>query len=314
MLFVEGLSRLLPDHLTADLRAWVDDFAVRQGIPRYQISRLRISSPPPMTAPTTSYVMTELRPYGADEQRYLSRISLRHHGPVDQVLHGQVLHDDGVPLTLTEIPSLFDLVLSGVWDATTVEINELVIEFLLPFELLGHAVDQWQVQTDRVPHPVGAEHLVVVRSSDREKRSHVQWRRKTSHLRNGQAAVRWMDPFEDDVTQLYFDLLDERVPCLALTRPPRLAREMGSDAISAGISAGVPVIVWCRADAHAALFTARLRADLDQRGGADLPVLVHRLRRDCVRFGDPTGAHITLIWDPADQPTGLVVRHQAPTQ
>jgi hypothetical protein len=314
VLFVEGLSRLLPDHLTADLRAWVDDFAGREGIPRYQISRLRISSPPPVSAPATSYVMTELLPYGADERRYLPRISLRHHGPEDQVLHGQVLHDDGVPLTMTEIPSLFDLVLSGVWDATTVEINNLVIEFLLPFQLLGHAVDQWQVQADMVAHPVGAEHLVVVRSGNRDKRSHAQWRRKTSYLRNGQATIRWVDPFEDDLTQLYFDLLDEDSPCLALTRPPRPARKMGRDAISVGISTGVPVIVWCRDDAHAAPFTARLRAGLDQRSGADLPVLVQRLRRDCVRFGDPTGAHITLIWDPADHPTGLAVRHQAPKQ
>jgi hypothetical protein len=313
--FVEELSRRLPQRLASGLRAWVDDFSGRESIPRYQISRLRISSSPPPPAPTTGYVMTELSPYGADERRYITRISLRHDGPRDRVLRGQVLHDDGMPLTMTEIPALFDYVLSSVWDAATVEIEDVVIEFLLPIELLNHAVDQWPVQTDVVAHPVCVDHLVVVRSTNRVqlRRSHAQWRLKTNRLRSGQSAIRWMDPYDmNGMDQLYYDLASEGSPCLILTRPPVPTRSLGRDAVSIGIRTGVPVIVWCRDEANAASLTARLRAHFAQSDVTDLPILVQRLRTDNVRFGDPVGAHITLVWDLADQPVGPVVRHQAP--
>ena len=40
--------------------------------------------------------------------------------------------------------------------------------------------------------------------------------------------LRWVDPFDEDgVTRLYYDLLDEDPPCLALTRPPRPAPRDG---------------------------------------------------------------------------------------
>jgi hypothetical protein len=206
-------------------------------------------------------------------------------------------------------------VLSGVWDATTVEIEDVVLEFLLPIELLGHAVDQWPVETDVVAHPVCVDHLVVVRSRDRLqlKRSHAQWRQKTNGLCNGRATIRWMDPYDENgLDQLFYDLVGDGSACLVLTRPPVSTRSLGRDAVSIAIRTGVPVIVWCRDEANAGSFTARLRAYLAESNVAELPDLVQRLRTDNVRFGEPTGAHITLIWDLADQHTGLVIRHQAP--
>jgi hypothetical protein len=314
LIFLEGLSRRLQSPATAELRDWVDLFAAREGIPSHLISRIRISSPPASTAtPATGYLLTELYPDGADDMRYLSRITLLHGDRSDRPA-GYVLHDGRTPLTIGEIPSLFDDVLSGMWDATSIDMDELVIEFLLPFGLLGHAVDQWEVQADVMAHPVCVEHLVLVRYRNRPRRSHGKWRQRTRRLREGNTTIRWADPNDaSDVSgNLFRDLANSLTPCLALLRPPRLAGELGNDAVSIGIWTGVPVMVWCRDDASTDAFVAQLTSYLSQNSLADLPALVQQLRTGTFGLAEPPGAHITLIWDLQDEPTAPVVRLQAP--
>ncbi len=318
--FLEGLCQLLqedlPAEITADLHSWVDEFARREGIPPHQIMRLRLSSPPIAPPAVTGYVITELWSDGPDQHRYLSRISLRYGDRRDQAPHGRVFWVAKQPLPLTEIPTLFESVLSEVWDDTTVELDRLIIEFLLPFRILDHAVDQWPIQTDMLAHPVCVEHVVVIRSRDRQtlRSSHPQWRQKTRRLRNGWAATHWADPngSDESVSQLFYDLVGDGAPCLALLNPPVLPPILGKDAISIAIQTGVPVIVWCRNTASAASFERRLRAFLNSNDPIDLPNFIHQLRKDCVRFRDPTGDFITLMWDLADEPVGLATRLQAP--
>jgi vWA-MoxR associated protein C-terminal domain/vWA-MoxR associated protein middle region 0/Effector-associated domain 2/Trypsin-like peptidase domain len=312
--FLEGLSRRLPEAETGGLRAWVDDFAAREGIPRHLISRLRISSPP-SSAPATGYLLAELSPDGPDEQRFLSRITLLR-GDRRRQPRGRVLHLGREALTISQLQRLFDSVLTGLWEAPTVDFDDLVIEFLLPFGLLGQAVDQWEVQAEVMAHPVCVEHRVVVRCRDRVtlRRSHLQWREKTRQLRNGHATIRWADPHDrsDLGDRLIRDLVGDGAACLAFVRPPVLASSLGDDAVSIAIRTGVPVIVWCRDEASAGSFVARLRAYLDQEGVADLPSLVRQMRTESVRSPDRGGAHITLVWDLEDEPTAPVIQHQAP--
>ena len=316
--FLELLCLLLPPSPTiSDLRSWIDAFSNRQGVPRRLISRLRVSPPPPPLQRTTGYVMTELSRFGADESHYLTRITLRACGGDDQVLRERELHYDDTPLTIAEIPALFDSTLSCVWDATTAGMEEMVIEFVLPLELLGNDVDQWIIN-DVVSHPVCSEHHVRVRSTDRKMlwQSHKYWRQKTTRLHSGQVTPRWISPHDEyDFTQLFQELIDEDTPCLVLTRTPTTTRSLGNDPLSVGIRTGVPVIIWCRDEANIGAFTARLRAYLAQHNNnaAGLRGFVRQLRTDNVRFGDLPGAHITLIWDPADGPASTTIRHQAPT-
>ncbi len=314
--FLEELSRMLGQPMAAGLWSWVDSFSGHEFIPHYEITRLRISSPPPPSGPVTGYVVTELTPDGPDDHRYITRITLRHGGGANRMPLGQVLYDSPRPLAIGDVPPIFEYVLSGVWDAASVELEDVVIEFVLPLELLGHAVDQWPIQTDVVAHPVCIDHLVVVRSADRRqlKRSHFQWRRKSVLLGHEEAKTYWMDPADESgMGKLYNDLTDERVLCLALTRPPKLPRWLGRDAVSIGIATGVPVIIWCRDESHAVYLTARLHSHFAQQNIAELPGLVQQLREAYVRSADPpVGAHVTLIWDVADRPSGLVTRHRAP--
>jgi hypothetical protein len=315
--FLEELSQFLPQQTVDGLRTWVNDFAGRENIPRHLILRLRISRPPTAPSSAIGYVLIELRPDGADDQRYMITVTLRHPEVGSPIPQGQVLHESRTPLTIAEIPDIFDSVLSRVWEAASLEIDQLVIEFLLPFSLLSYPVDQWEVQTDQIAHPVGVEHLVVIRVRDRQdlRRTHAQWREKSRRLRAGQATVRWVDPLnEADIsTRLFADLVAGGAQCLALVRPPQPAQSLGNDAVSVGVWTGVPVMVWCRDESSATSFTALLRDYFERHDLTSLPSHIQRMRRDFVRFGDPAaGAHITLVWDLEDEPISPAIRYRAP--
>jgi hypothetical protein len=263
----------------------------------------------------TWYLMVEVLPYGPDVLRYLSRISLQRRNGRDEVARGRVVQAVDEPRLIGELPALLESALAAVWEMPPAEIDHLVIEFLLPFTLLGHPVDQWMVEADIIRHPVGIDHRVVVRCSDRRTSTYPRWREKSRLLREGRGGVRWVDPGEaDDAgTRLYADLVIDGAACLALIRPPELASSLGGrDAVSIGLAAGVPVMVWCRDPGSASSFDSRLRAFLDRRGIMGLPDFVLDLRRDSVRSADPVGAHITLIWDPQDDSVLPVNRFQAP--
>jgi vWA-MoxR associated protein C-terminal domain/vWA-MoxR associated protein middle region 0 len=314
--FLEALARHLPEAATNDLRDWVDDFALRDDIPRHLISRLRLSEPRSDGKEPTSYLLAELLDFGPDEARYLSRVTLLQGNRRDWPPNARVLHGATKPLDVTDIPRLFDSVLDDMWERPDIDIDELVIEFLLPLELLGLAVDQWQVQADGLAHPLCVEHHVVVRYRDRArvKRSHRQWREKTRRLREGTATVRWADPNDNAAAgRLFNELFPGGAPCLALERPPVLSRSLGGDAVSAGIMAGVPVIIWCRDKASAGSFAAQLGTHLGQQGVLEVPAFVERMRSEFNKSSLPPGEHITLIWDLADEPTSLVTLYQAPS-
>jgi len=315
--FLEALARQLPGEHADGLHRWVDGIAQREGIPRHLISAIRLSTRPASRNTVTGYLLTELRDYGADDTRYLSQVRLLQGRRDGRLPRGQVLYNGDAPLTLGEIPARFDAVLSELWTMPDLLIDELVVEFLMPLRLLGLPVDQWQVRTDTLAHPLCAEYHVVVRYRDRQEvgRAHGRWRTKTQQLRDGNREMCWVDPDDEtEVHRLYTKLLVTDTPFLAMLRPPAVPGPLlGSDAISAGIWAGVPVMIWCRDSESATSFADLLRAHLSQPRPLDLPALVRQVRGESFKSDDAQlGAHITLIWDLADEPTSLVSRFAAP--
>ena len=314
--FLEGLARRLPAEPAGHLRAWVDDFVLRENIPRHLIPGLRLSSRPADADQTMSYLLTELSAFGPDDQHYLSRVTLLQGDRRGTPLNALVLHPGKTPLGIAKIPELFDSVLDDMWERPDVNIDELVIEFLLPLELLSLAVDQWPIQPGELAHPLCVEHHVIVRLSGRAqlaKRGNGQWRAKTRQLREGNATVRWVDPNDTaSASRLFNELFRGGAECLALEHPPVLSRSLGGDVVSSGIRAGVPVILWCRDAASAQSFTAQLRNHLGQRDVPEVPDLVQQMRSDFLQSSFPAGEHITLVWDLEDEPTSLVTRYQAP--
>ena len=74
--FLEGLAQRLPTAAVDNLRSWVDDFARREDIPRHLVSRLRLSRPPTDRGQMKFYLLAELQEFGADDERYLSLVTL----------------------------------------------------------------------------------------------------------------------------------------------------------------------------------------------------------------------------------------------
>lgn len=312
--FLEGLSRRLPTAAADNLRSWVDDFARREDIPRHLLSRLRLSRPPSDSGQMKFYLLTELLGFGAGHNRYLSKVTLLQGDRRRWPPNARLVRDGSLPLHADDIPALFESILSDI--RYLPDVGELVIEFLLPLELLSLPVDQWQVEEGQLARPLCGEHHVIVRYRDRSqvRGGYGHWRGKTRRLRNGTATVQWVDPNNTAaVGRLSGQLLRGSAPCLALEQPPtKLGRTLGSDAVSSAISMGVPVIIWCRDGVSTTSFVARLRSHLAQQGVLDLPTFVQQIRNEFIEFGNPAGEHITLVWDLEDEPTSLVTRYQAP--
>lgn len=311
--FIEALCHQLPAAKAADLHEWVNDFAQRESIDRGQIVRLRLSTPPLFSLPMMGYLLTEVTPYGADSEHYLPRITLQQAGQSGQLTPGLRLYppEDRMedPVLWSEVPDLFDSALSRLWASPPVPVNDLVVEFLLPFPLLSEPVDQWEIETSGPAHVVGVDHIVVVRIWDRVasrgllNRSMPNWQEKSSRLNSDGAKVWWVDPDDGQyiTRRLYIDLIPDGEPCLGLLRPPPLPPVPGNDAVSIGIRTGVPAMIWCRDHAISPSFVSCMQDYLIRHGLPELPGFVLQLRREAVRTGDPVGSNITLIWDLADR-------------
>ncbi len=203
-------------------------------------------------------------------------------------------------------------------DLLAADAGDLTVEFILPHDLLGHPVDQWQTGAQGESYPfiqrrLGVEYPVVVRSLERlrDRRVRNRWRQKWEWLReNGHAvdvgAVRWLkQPGQIRPEALMSELMHDAKPvCLVLMFPPGPTAELGGQELAAGLHAGVPVVAWCRDGGDPGVFESEVTRFLSASGLAGLPQLALRLRQEAVRQGQPTdhvGLHLTLLWDDADR-------------
>ena len=75
------------------------------------------------------------------------------------------------------------------------------------------------------------------------------------------------------------------------------------DAFAAGLAAGVPVIAWCRDEAHAAAFRAAVTGWVARSAVRDLASRVFGWRQAAQESGESAefGRHISLVWCDADR-------------
>jgi vWA-MoxR associated protein C-terminal domain len=161
--------------------------------------------------------------------------------------------------------------------------------------------------TSGLPRRIGIEYPVVVRSLDRLNATPraATWRRKWSWLmehgnRPRPDAVHWIRPGEEgSAERLMARLVIDDVPvCLML--PRGLHDQYGrDDEIAAGLSAGLPIIVWCRDGEARPDFEDVMTSLVETTALTGLPDEVLRLRRYAVSRDDPlhVGMHIGLLWD-----------------
>ncbi|MEV0667409.1 hypothetical protein ACIBI3_37730 [Actinomadura luteofluorescens] len=161
--------------------------------------------------------------------------------------------------------------------------DPLVLEFVLPMDLLHLAPDQWSLdpQSEPYPTPLGCEYEVVVRSFERLRTLplHRAWRRRWSTLALAgdalPAGLRIAGP--TDLDRLRGMLMnDGNVVVYVLSSRPD--REPGRTELRMALRAGVPVVLWNREDAspdELADVLGRIREEKDIRR---LPAVVKQIR------------------------------------
>lgn len=193
--------------------------------------------------------------------------------------------------------------------------SELRVEFLLPRPLLWLDVDQFPVRPfDAVARPIGAEHVVVVRSRERYD-TQLWWRalRERRKRITGDAAGVLDDSSVHTVP--VGTILDPRhlsdrlrhdatLVCFVLMDPPLHGDGWESDPVIALLERGIPAIVAVRDNGDHPDAAAEVSALLAGEPNA-LPQRVWRLRGGVGVDGRGLSAldlhrHVTLVWEDED--------------
>ncbi|GLL04649.1 hypothetical protein GCM10017581_063960 [Dactylosporangium matsuzakiense] len=246
------------------------------------------------------YFVVRLEEHGLQASRYLLTVWLATERGVWTLRH---THDEA--LLLEDVRAKVDEQLADLAADPTVDIDALTIEFILPRSLLNFPVDQWEVSAPGYSRPIGVHYPVVVRDLPRMRNRIIRsrWRRRCQWVHGPEAttpanAVRFIN-LRDDTSDLYAELMQEphRPACVVVIGP---SSSLVMERLGPWLTAGVPVIVWCRNDQRSSRFDAELAGILVSGGVKALPTSVYRLRQDAGGPDHPddhVGMHITLVWD-----------------
>jgi hypothetical protein len=326
--FVDDLAHALGGPRYVALHRWIDDVADRLEILRPQIKALCDAADRRRAEQSSLSLVVQLDPDRSDESRYLMSALL-----MAQDMTERVLHRDDVARTLDEIALELDAVLTLVPEGLGDDLQDPVVEFILPRRLLAEPVDEWEIDRSAFSLPLGLRYPVVVRCLDRmrDPAHHVSWRRKsrrlneTGHLVDPEAvhhvtpeapeaasppgAGRARQVVRDHVKALFAELMNqEKVVCLAVPHPPDSSVPARPDAFVAGLAAGLPVILWAREASDPDGFFDVVRKVM-AHGPLEIPrqVLHHRreLESGAERRGT-SGVTVGVLFDDADRiPAGL---------
>ncbi len=173
----------------------------------------------------------------------------------------------------------------------------VILEFVLPREFLGWAVEQW---TDGFGDPVGIRFPVVVRSRERLRDPKWQlgwetyWDCLSGHGKKGLCDSFWW--FDESQWR---DVRD-KVPqgsCIGLCFVPDLLAPRRRNAVLYLLHHGAAVILWPRLEAMA--WTQQFQTSAGARTVGDLPEVVRELRYKLWRERKEIAPcyNLTLLWD-----------------
>jgi vWA-MoxR associated protein C-terminal domain/vWA-MoxR associated protein middle region 0/Effector-associated domain 2 len=298
------------------LHEWMDVVSQRLGFTgRSVIDNLCQATNDRIAASDRVYLIAELRPDKLRPGRFFLSASRQHGDDPEEVLD---LDDRSVPLA-EAITRAHDLMRDLAADGETAS-EERVLELILPRSLVTHAIDQWPVDPV-LPAAIGTNYPLVLRSFDRleDPSMHGDWGRNWRWLKQhdrlaGTDAIREIESHDLPATQaLRAALLREGPPAGVLMLSPLPARQaLGTDAFTAGLRGGAPIMVWSRDGATAQEVAASVR-EACAEGVLGLREHVFRLRlRTLEESGAPSsgapsseapspGADIALVFDDYDR-------------
>jgi hypothetical protein len=222
-------------------------------------------------------------------------------------------------LTRDELKSVFDDVVTDVEAAlgTMAHVRpaaQLMLEFVLPLEMLNEPVEFWRRRSPvgGAPRPFVLDHPIVLRSLERLRAPscHLAWRRRWEAFKRQPRAVRayWSQPSGVN----YFERLaadlsgDQTIMSLVLSEPLIPGNTKACEEWAIALKYGVPAILWHREDCGDSDFRAAVAAIAADGGLAELPGRIAELRQAGLRVGpDDLAAHlgrnIAVLWDDPDR-------------
>lgn len=307
LVFVERLATYLGDSRAEQLRRWNDREAGRMGLAE-KLLALRLEQPVEQPRPqdVVAYLIIRIEPDHLDPELF-TLAYWRQYDPEWRPHRGESFAGDLHAIRLHVAGLVADA--EADWAKNAKDIR---VEFLLPYALVSLPVDQWDLETGGPhPHPIGLYYQVVVRSLDRARspRWHREWRRRWELLKQLPAGMPtpveyWLSGVGTKprhLTALDATLAARKeVVSLVLSSVPEGA-ERGE--LMIGVRAGVPVIIWHRADSARSAFEGQVKALREM-----LPELVENLRllrtkaKKASRPDAHVGSRISLLWDDPDRP------------
>jgi hypothetical protein len=325
LVFADDLAHQIGGLASVRLHRWVDGVADRLETDRIGLRRLCDEAEKRRAETGQVFIVVQLQPDSVDADCYLMSAWLQEGQRNERLL----LRDDE-PRTLREVADQVDTLLSGVPEQMSVDSDEPTVEFILPRRLIGHPVDEWEFDRAGFSLTLGIRYPVVVRSLERlrNRSLHGAWRRKWRVLadeghRADALPISHVEPSRPrDLRALYSALVaDDRHVCLAVPFPPSDTDEASrNDEFTAGLTAGMPVIVWSREPLDGAEFSVLVRNTLARHGILNLPRRMLWLRQSAMATMDGTPPvrylpKMSLLWDDADRVPGPFrrpIRLQAP--
>jgi len=315
------------------LRSWVEWKAFELCLDSVQLERLheKIRNNSTHHAQKTPYLLIMLDSDGIDTETNSGAGPQKYHVQVwlldqqYQVVDTGITIDD-TPRTLEDIAQLLGYLLEHMLNVESMmdAIDDLVIELLLPDELLTHDFSHWSVTVGDDEFVLGLQHKVVVRSARRAtKRLYwPAWRKKWTQL---QESFRNESSFESFAcicnpeacrvhtsssssilvcsreecqarAHLQAALRGSPIVCLALTYTPSCTPIDGTYIFRTLLQTGMPVALW---PGEPLTNTEPLASLLSSDALNSLPGKIWEWRKEAIVRGEEyDSAHsLTLLWD-----------------
>ncbi|MFF3939173.1 VMAP-C domain-containing protein [Streptomyces phaeofaciens] len=190
----------------------------------------------------------------------------------------------------------------------------VILEFVLPWELLNEPVEWWWKESDSpAPTPLALDYPVVVRSLERLQRAawhrpwHTKWRQLSE--RPADSHPHWSRPAQDGAYFFHLERElkeDRHAVCLVLSEPPGEDSGAGRREVLAGLRAGVPAMIWHRRDCSDPSFHDAVGEILQDRGLGGLEDRVREWRKEALALGPDgwdqhVGRHLAILLDDPDR-------------
>lgn len=255
-----------------------------------------------------AYLLVQFEPDGVDPERFY----LAHWRQSDYAgwhpIPGETLR-----LYRHELPAAVDRLIEEAEERWSDLRQPVVIEFILPWTLLGEPVEWWHKETDTpVPTPLVMDYTVVLRSLERLRKVawHRPWNKRWRQLKDQPAESRthWSPP-EQPAFHLERELKDDgQIVCLVLSEPPGTDAPTAQQEFVAALRAGIPALLWNRGASETAF--QEVAADiLQDRGLAGLLERTRRWRSQALALGpgqwdSHPGRHLALLLDDPERMPG----------